>query len=169
MRPLKNKIKNLFFICFLCCGALTLAACGSAKTTQVGRLESPPVAYLRHLVLVFEKETTFAPIVGARLTIETEAPTRLIQPADAVGRTGTQGEIDLIFEPYANYDDAALKVGDQVVEYPIKAKISLHLGSQVMTVDLNDEESFARYQDPLYQGLNRNPAEGETYYIISVP
>ena len=145
-----------------------LTAC-SGKSAKLADPTAPPTGYQRQIMLVVEN-SAFHAIAGADVTIETESPTRLISPADGRGRTNGQGGLLLVFEPLPHYDDAVVAGGDVLADFPIKAKIIVRRSGRTLTTRvLTDRETFARYADPLYQGLNRDPEAGVTYYNIILP
>jgi hypothetical protein len=120
-------------------------------------------------MLVLEK-ADYRPIAKATVTVETEAPTRLVSPAGGIGRTDLRGTLELIFAPLPNYDRTALAGGDVIVDFPIKAKLTISPAKAASFIYLLDEkETFARYADPLYQGLTRDPETETSYYLILIP
>lgn len=125
---------------------------------------APPTGYQRRMVVVLERPG-FHPAAGVEVRVETEGPTRLVSPASGRGRTNGQGALELVFEPLPHYDQATLRGGDVVAEFPIKA--TLTLGGGVRRV-LEDRQTFARYADPLYQGLNRDPETKPTYHHFTL-
>ncbi len=119
--------------------------------------------------MVLERED-FRPAPGVPVRVETEAPTRLLEPAGGAGRTGARGELELVFEPLPHYDQSAWAGGDVIVDYPVKARLFIErAGRKTLEIILDDGESFARYADPLYQALNRDPERGLTYYTVTLP
>lgn len=124
---------------------------------------APPTDYQRRMVVVLERPG-FYPAAGVAVRVEVEGPTRLVSPASGQGRTNAQGALELVFEPVAHYDQAALRGGDIVAEFPIKATLSIGGVRRV----LEDRQTFARYADPLYQGLNRDPETKATYHHITL-
>lgn len=145
-----------------------LGAC-SGKSAKLADPTAPPTGYQRQIMLVVEN-AGFHPVAGAEVKIEIEAPTKLISPEDGLGRTDGQGGLLLIFEPLPHYDEAVVAGGDVLADFPIKAKITVRRGGRVLTARvLTDRETFARYADPLYQGLNRDPEAEVTYYNIILP
>ncbi|MDR1486664.1 MAG: hypothetical protein LBT62_01525, partial [Deltaproteobacteria bacterium] len=79
------------------------------------------------------------------------------------------GQIEIAIEPVGVYDRSALENGDIVVEYPAYLTVSLNLDNTDYTWELDHLESFARYQDPLYQGLNRDPDTTPLVMTLTVP
>ena len=145
--------------------AALMAAAGCApRPAVIADPTAPPAGYQRHIMLVVET-ADFRPVAGAEVRVEVEGPTRLIHPAAGRGRTDGRGGLELVFEPLPNYDQGALVGGDIIVEFPIKAFVTVG-GSARRVID--DRETFARYADPLYQGLNRDPEPGITYYQVTV-
>lgn len=143
---------------------LALAWGCSSRPAVLKDPTAPPTNYQRRMVLVLERPG-FYPEAGVEVRVEVEGPTRLVSPASGRGRTNGQGALELIFEPVAHYDQAALRGGDVVAEFPVKA--SLSIGGGVRRV-LEDRQTFARYADPLYQGLNRDPEAKPTYHHITL-
>lgn len=127
---------------------------------------APPTGYQRKITVVLEREG-FYPVAGAEVRIETEEPTRLVSPAGGRGRTDSSGALALIFEPPPHYDQKVLAGGDIVAEFPVKARLIVGRGGSVHRI--NDTQTFARYADPLYQGLNRDPEPEVTYHHIMLP
>ena len=147
---------------------IALGGC-SAKSAVLPDPTAPPAGYQRQIMLVVEN-AGFHAVAGAEVAVETESPTKLVSPADGRGRTNGQGGLLLVFKPLPNYDDAVLAGGDVLADFPIKAKITVRQGGRTLTTRvLTDRETFARYADPLYQGLNRDPEAGVTYYNIILP
>jgi hypothetical protein len=141
--------------------ALALAwGCGGYRTPPPGA--EPPEAYLRRLVLVVER-ADYRPAAGMPVTLEPGPATRLVSPADGRGRTDGQGRLELVFAPRPEPDEAARAGGDVIVDYPVQAVLTLPGGR---TVTLDDRETYARYADALYQGLNRDPETRPVYYTI---
>ncbi len=144
---------------------ITLLGACAPKPATLKDPTAPPSNFQRRIILVLEN-SGYYPLSGTAVTVETEAPTRLISPAGGSGRTDANGTLELIFEPLPHYEEAALGGGDVVVDFPIKAK--LKIGSNLVR-ELDDRETFARYADPLYHGLNRDPNPGPTYYHMVLP
>ncbi|MDL2226441.1 hypothetical protein LJB86_02155 [Deltaproteobacteria bacterium OttesenSCG-928-M10] len=147
-----------------------LAALGcSAKPARLSRPTAPPEGYQRRIVVVLERQD-FRPVAGAGVKVETEAPTVLVSPAGGAGHTDSRGALTLVFEPKPHYDEKALVGDDIIVDFPVKAKLTITgAGRGPVARYIDDRETFARYADPLYQGLNRDPEAGETYYEIILP
>ena len=125
----------------------------------------PPEDYLRRLVLVLER-ADHRPAAGVPVHIETGPEARLMSPPEGRGRTDGQGRLELVFVPRPRPDEAARAGGDVIVDYPVQAVLTLP-GGRVLTLD--DRETFARYADARYQGLNRDPETRPVYYLISLP
>lgn len=148
--------------------SLALAGCAAVSREKLSRPEAP-AAYQRAIMLVLERPD-FSPVAGAAVRIESETPTRLLKPAGGTGRTDARGGLELLFEPLPHYEQSAWAGGDIIVDYPVKARIFIDRpGRASLEVLLDDRESFARYADPLYQGLNRDPEPGLTYYTVTLP
>lgn len=142
-----------------------LTAWGCAPSPAVLRdPTAPPTGYQRRMVLVLERPG-FYPAAGVEVRVEVEAPTRLVSPASGRGRTDGRGALELVFEPLPRYDEAALRGGDVVAEFPVKATLIIGGGRREI---LEDHQTFARYADPLYQGLNRDPESQTTYHHITL-
>lgn len=129
---------------------------------------APPGGYQRKIVLLLQR-ADYRPIAGARVKIAAEAPTRLISPEGGQGRTDANGTLELVFEPLPHYDQKVLGGGDIVADFPIKAHLTIEgVKGGPLTRILDDQESFARYADPLYQGLNRDPEPEATFYRLTI-
>ena len=143
--------------------ALALApGCSGRRLPQPGA--EPPEGYLRHLILVLER-ADYRPAAGVPLTIEVDPPARLVSPDGGRGVTDGQGRLELVLAPAPEPNEAALAGGDVLVDYPVLAVLTLP-GGRRMT--LEDRETFARYADTRYQGLNRDPETKPVYYVISL-
>ncbi|MDR1677418.1 MAG: hypothetical protein LBS44_03400, partial [Deltaproteobacteria bacterium] len=79
------------------------------------------------------------------------------------------GQLEVLIDPVAVYDQSALKSGDIVVDYPAQLTVSLTLGSTVYEWDLDGHDSFARYRDPLYHGLDRDPDPTTLSLTLTIP
>lgn len=128
-----------------------------------------PVYPERRLVLVFQREKTYSPVAGAKVQIEVAPPARLLKPESAVGVTDADGTLALVLEPVAKYDESALKAGDIAVDYPLALTVTMARDEKLLTWDLSDNQSFARYRDPLYQGLNRDPDPAPAFMTLTLP
>lgn len=142
------------------------AGCGGPRRAALKDPSAPPAGYQRKIVVVLER-AGFRPAPGEQIKVAVEAPTRLVSPSGGVGRTDARGALELVFEPAPHYDDQALKGGDIIADFPIKAYLSIGgPGRSPLIRLIEDRETYARYADPLYQGLNRDPETEATYYII---
>ena len=141
--------------------ALALA-CGH-RTPPPG--DSPPEGYLRRLVLILERGD-YRPAAGEEVIIEAGPSAKLVSPAGGRGVTDGFGRLELLFAPEPRAHEAARAGGDVIVDYPVQAVLTLPDGR---FLDLDDLETFARYADERYQGLNRDPATKPAYYVISLP
>jgi len=143
--------------------ALALApGCGGRRTPPPGA--EPPEGYLRRLVLVLER-ADYRPAAGTPVLIETAPPAQLVSPAEGRGLTDAQGRLELVFAPRPEPNAAARAGGDVIVDYPVQAVLTLPGGR---TLNLDDRETYARYADSAYQGLNRDPEAKPTYYVINL-
>lgn len=168
MKRLSEKVRLGGGILLLVCLAASLGACGG-RSAVLTDPTAPPAGYQRRIMLVVEN-SDFRAVSGAEVKIETEAPTRLISPEGGLGRTDERGGLLLVFEPLPHYDQAVTAGGDVLADFPVKARVTVRKGGRVLTDRvLTDRETFARYADPLYQGLNRNPETDVTYYNIMLP
>ena len=127
--------------------------------------DKPPQDYVRHLVLVVER-AGYRPAAGVPVIIETGPLTELLSPAEGRGLTDGRGRLELVFATRPQTHKAARAGGDVIVDYPVQAVLTLP-GGQALTLD--DRETFARYADAFYQGLNRDPETGPVHYVISLP
>ncbi|MDR2947346.1 MAG: hypothetical protein LBV79_11460 [Candidatus Adiutrix sp.] len=149
--------------------ALAVGTGCPAKPARLADPTAPPSGYQRQIMLVVETPN-FKPVAGAEVSIETEAPTRLISPENGRGRTDARGGLLMVFEPLPHYDEAVLAGGDVLADFPIQARVTVRRGQQMLADRvLSDRETFARYADPLYQALNRDPEAGVSYYNIILP
>jgi hypothetical protein len=123
----------------------------------------------RRLVLTFERESNFTALAHRRVTVTVKAPATLISPASGSGLTDSSGKIEIVVEPVAIYDRKALKSGDIVVDYPAQLTVAIAADSKVYEWDLDGHDSFARYGDPLYRGLDRDPDTSDLYLTLTVP
>lgn len=147
---------------------LSLAGCGP-RPAALSDPTAPPTGYLRRMVVVVET-SDFHPVAGAEVAVTVEGPTVLVSPAGGRGRTDGRGALELVFEPHPHYDQKVLAGGDIVADFPVRGRLTIsRAGRATFTVELNDSQTFARYADPLYQGLNRDPVAEPTYLHISVP
>ncbi|MGL4208049.1 MAG: hypothetical protein ACRCTY_01540 [Candidatus Adiutrix sp.] len=140
---------------------------GCAGASYAPRPRQEPVNYLRHITLVVE-DKNFKPLAGAEVHITAIAPTRLLSPLNGRGRTDKNGHLKLIFQPLAQYQKKPLADEDLIVDFLTQAKLVID-GGLTFEIKIDDWQSFARYCDPLYQGLNRNLEGGETYFMVILP
>jgi hypothetical protein len=76
----------------------------------------------------------------------------------------------VVYAPALFYDLSAAQEGDVVADFPALLFVTLDAGGdEIIEFEVDDSLSFARYQDPLYQGLNRDPSPGPTYVNLAVP
>ncbi|MDR2725036.1 MAG: hypothetical protein LBC90_03005 [Candidatus Adiutrix sp.] len=156
-RPDLSAVLIFMAVLALACG------CGGPRVPPPGA--EPPEGYLRRLVLVLEG-ADHRPVAGAAVNIETGPSARLLSPAEGRGRTDGQGRLELVFAPRPHPNEAARAGGDVIVDYPVQAVLTLP-GGRLLTLD--DRETFARYADARYQGLDRDPETRPVYYLISLP
>lgn len=141
----------------------------SARPATLEDPTSPRTGYQRHIMVVLERED-FRPVSGVGIKVEVASPTTLVSPAKGYGRTNSKGGLELILEPLPHYDEAVVLGGDVVVDYPVKIKLTVsRSGKKPLVFYFEDRETYARYADPLYHGLNRDPKIGITYYNIVMP
>lgn len=142
-------------------GIMLVWGCSGGHLASMRDPVAPPTGYQRRMVVVLERPG-FYPAAGIEVRVEVEAPTRLVSPASGRGRTDGRGALELVFEPLPEYDRRVLSGGDVVAEFYVKAHLTI--GGQRRT--LEDRQTFARYADPLYQGLNRDPETKPTYHHL---
>jgi hypothetical protein len=123
----------------------------------------------RTLVLVFQQEGTYQPAAGAAVRVEAAAPARLISPAGGRGLTNSYGELTVVVAPAALYDESVLKQGDIVIDYPVDLAVTMIRSGRELGWSVSDNQSFARYRDPLYQGLNRDPDPQPGFMTLTLP
>ncbi|MDR1922724.1 MAG: hypothetical protein LBS31_13445 [Candidatus Adiutrix sp.] len=141
---------------------------GCAGRSSLSGAEAPP-DYERHITLVLERGY-FQAVAGAEIAIEAAPPTRLIEPPDGLGRTDANGNLELVLKPLPHYQAGVWSGGDIVADFPVQLKLTvLQPDGEPLEYFVDDLESFARYRDPLYQGLNRDPEADVTYYVINIP
>jgi hypothetical protein len=128
-----------------------------------------PVFDRRELTLIFEQEHSYEPVAGAAVNIEAAPPVRLISPESGRAVTDSSGAVHIALFPVAQYDQSVLKQGDIVVDYPAELKITMERGGKLLSWNVSDTQSFARYRDPLYQGLNRDPDTEPGRMTLSLP
>jgi hypothetical protein len=123
----------------------------------------------RRLLLTFESESRYAALSHKKVSISVKAPATLLSPASGQGTTNAQGQLEVVIEPIGIYDRKALKGGDIVVDYPAELTVALSLGSTIYEWDLDGHDSFARYGDPLYRGLDRDPDPAALHLTLTIP
>jgi hypothetical protein len=160
------------FTAFLAAAALAscLALSGCVASMEAG----PPGPYAaelpeRRVILVFEREASYTPLSGRKVSILLSSPAALVSPAGGSAVTGSGGEVEVVYRPVAVYDESALAAGDVVADFPATLFVSMDLGSDVFEWQVDDTLSYARYQDPLYRGLDRDPAPGPAYINLVLP
>lgn len=169
MSPFNRPIRTLWIVILSCLTVSLVSGCRPRGVYNLTNPTAPPGNYFRRIMLVLEK-ADYRPVAKATVTVETEAPTRLVSPAGGIGRTDVRGTLELVFAPLPNYDRTALAGGDIIVDFPIKAKLTISLAKAASFIYLLDEkETFARYADPLYQGLTRDPEAKTSYHLILIP
>ncbi|MDR2349724.1 MAG: hypothetical protein LBF41_03715 [Deltaproteobacteria bacterium] len=128
-------------------------------------MESPPVFPERKLLLVFERESDFAPLANREVVVRVSAPAKVLIPAGGTAVTDENGAVEVVYGPVSRYDENALKAGDLIIDYPATLWLSMDLNEyETFEWEVDDSLSFARYADPLYRGLNREP-DGEPAYL----
>jgi hypothetical protein len=163
----------LLFLALLAALLATLLAVSGCSYPQ--RFDSPlsgpqaPESHDRELVVTFERESDFSPLAGRAVTVLLKGPGELLVPAQGRGVTDGSGRLRVLVSPVAVYDQSALKTGDIVIEYPVDLTLSMTIGDATFEWDLDARQSFARYQDPLYQGLNRDPATEPLFLTLTIP
>lgn len=164
-----HKVRTPFLATLLCALGLTAAGACSGSTPRLSQPSAPPTDYQRRIVVVLERPD-YRPVAGAEIKVEVQSPTVLLEPAEGRGLSDSQGALTLVFVPKAHYDEKVMAGDDIVVDFPVKAILTVtEPGRPPKEFSLDDRESFARYADPLYQGLNRDPEQGEDYYQITLP
>lgn len=163
-----NRPKLTLLIFWLALWAILAGGCGP-KPAALSDPTAPPSGYQRRIVLMVESNNYY-PVPGAGVIVKVEEPTSLISPADGQGRTDAKGSLELVFVPYPHYDRQVLAGGDIIADFPVKATVTVSRpGRPAVTKIIDDTQTFARYADPLYQGLNRDPADEATHLYITVP
>ncbi|MDR1079996.1 MAG: hypothetical protein LBQ79_03295 [Deltaproteobacteria bacterium] len=151
--------------------ALALAAAAGCVAAVPAGPPEPLAADFpeRRLVLVFEDQRAFRPLSGRRVRISVSAPARLLAPADGTAVTGPSGALEVVYRPVAVYDESALAAGDVVADFPAVLSVSMDAGGDTLQWQVDDTLSYARYRDPLYQGLDRDPDPGPSHVNLYVP
>jgi hypothetical protein len=148
---------------------MALPACSIPARETPTATEAPRFSE-RKLVLVFEREGSFSPVAGAHVNVAIAPPATLNFPPDGNAVTGPQGEVQVSYRPVAIYDQPALNDGDVIADYPASFLVSLRThGGVVYEWRFEENLSYARYSDPLYQGLNRDPNPGPSYFNLTLP
>ncbi|MDR1050217.1 MAG: hypothetical protein LBP95_03885 [Deltaproteobacteria bacterium] len=151
-------------------GQWLLSGCSSPSRFD-NALAGPqaPAATRKRMVLTFERESTYAALPGREVSVSVKAPSSLVAPGGGRTRTDGAGRVEILVDPAAVYDRSALKSGDIVVDYPAELTVVLTDGPDVYEWDLDGHDSFARYQDPLYGGLDRDPDPAVLNLTLTVP
>ncbi|MDR1041793.1 MAG: hypothetical protein LBR80_16840 [Deltaproteobacteria bacterium] len=123
----------------------------------------------RRVILVFEDERSFRPLSGRRVRILLSRPAALVSPANGLAVTGPEGSVEVVYRPVAVYDRSALAAGDVVADFPAVLFVSMEAPDGEFEWQVDDTVSFARYRDPLYQGLDRDPDPGPAYVNLFLP
>ncbi|MDR2443230.1 MAG: hypothetical protein LBE31_06895 [Deltaproteobacteria bacterium] len=128
-----------------------------------------PTGHGRLLILTFERESDFSPLAHQSVTVAMTSPGAVKSPIDGQGLTDSNGQLTISVSTVAVYDKSALKTGDVVVEYPVDLLVTLKTTGQTYQWDLDARQSFARYRDPLYRGLNRDLSPEPLHLTLTVP
>jgi hypothetical protein len=165
------EMRFLLSLVLLSLGLTALAACSPSPSKFQNTLSGSqaPIIEQRRLIVTFEREINYTPVANCEVFVDLKGPSKLISPSSGRGRTNGAGQLEISIEPVGIYDQNALKNGDIVVEYPADITFSITLGETTYEWDLDHLESFARYQDPLYQGLNRDPDTAPISMTLTVP
>jgi hypothetical protein len=165
------EILRLWLSIFLVLTFLSFSASCVAPNRYRSGLEAPlaPIYKERRLTIIFERENDFSSLANIDINIILDSPAKLISPAVGLGRTNQEGRLELIIEPVAVYDQHTLKGEDVIIDYPAILTISFNDGSKIYEWKIDASESFARYQDPLYQGLNRDPDSAPYLVTLTIP
>jgi hypothetical protein len=164
-----SRLLQLFI--FLAIGLFMALGCSPSPTKFTSTLFGPqaPIINKRQLRLAFEKESNYTPLANCDVYVSLKGPSKLLSPPSGHGRTDEAGQLEIAIEPVGIYDKSALNNGDIVVEYPADITVSLTYNSIKYEWDIDHFESFARYQDPLYQGLNRDPDTTPILLTLTIP
>jgi hypothetical protein len=133
---------------------------------------APPLAAEfpeRRVILVFEGERDFRPLAGRRVKIILSSPAVLVSPAGGAATVGPGGEVEVVYRPAAVYSESALAAGDVLADFPAVLFVSMDLGSEIFEWQVDDTLTYARYRDPLYRGLDRDPDPGPSYINLMLP
>ena len=149
--------------------ALAFSGCSYPQRYDNG-LAGPeiPESRYRELILTFERESDFAPLAGRAVSVALTGHGEILVPSRGRGVTDGSGRLKLVISPVAIYDKSALKTGDIVVEYPVDLTVAMVVDGDTFEWDLDARQSFARYQDPLYQGLNREPTKEPLHLTLTI-
>ncbi|MDR0354137.1 MAG: hypothetical protein LBJ64_00095 [Deltaproteobacteria bacterium] len=154
---------------------LLFVACLAAGCSSPSRFENSligpqaPASSLKKIFLSFENERSFAALANRQVTVSVAEPAALLSPKGGRAQTDAQGKLEVVVEPAAVYDRSALKSGDIVVDYPARVTISMMIGSDAYEWDIDCHDSFARYSDPLYRGLDRDPDPTPLHLTLTAP
>jgi hypothetical protein len=148
---------------------LALASC-SIPIQDTGPADAGTPGFSeRRLIFVFEGGPFYTPVAGAHVEFSLQPPAVILTPASSRAVTGPAGEVELSYRPVAIYDRSALDDGDVIADFPAVFNITLTTkGGKVYEWSFEESLSYARYQDPLYQGLNRDPSPGPSYVNLLV-
>ena len=163
--PRRFVLRALVLLIVVASVLLPLAGGCGPRPAVLADPTAPPTGYQRRIIVVAESRD-FYPIAGAEILVEVEEPTLLISPIGGRGRTNSKGELELVFEPHPHYDRKVMAGGDIVADFPVRAKVTV---GRAHTETINDTQTFARFADPLYQGLNRDPLTDATHHFITIP
>lgn len=152
-------------------GPLFLPSCASPERYEdrLGGSSQIQVANPRKLSLTFERESNYAALASQEVTVTVKSPATLVSPANGRARTDSTGTMEIVVMPVAIYDKNALKAGDIVVDFPAELTVSMAVGQAIYEWDIDGHESFARYSDPLYRGLNRDPDPEALSLTLTIP
>jgi hypothetical protein len=149
---------------------VALSGCSSPSRYEDGLIGAQaPVGNRRRILLTFERESDFSALAHREVLVSVREPATLASPAGGRGLTDQSGQIELLVDPVAVYDRDALKSGDIIVDYPAELTVSMAIGGTVYEWDLDGHDSFARYADPLYRGLDRDPDPATLSLTLTVP
>jgi hypothetical protein len=167
---LGNHWPRLALVLAMILAAFIFTACPSPIEYDDNLLQNQVLpAQRKRLLLTFERESNFQVLAHRQVTVIAKDTATLISPANGSGLTDSAGQIEIVVEPIAIYDRKAIKGGDLVVDYPAELTVSLTDGSNIYEWDLDGHESFARYQDPLYRGLDRDPDTSVLHLTLTIP
>jgi hypothetical protein len=118
--------------------------------------------------MVFETENEFSPLAHREVSVKLAPPARLISPPGGTATTRSDGSVDIVYAPVAVYDESAFRDGDIIADYPAVFSITLKEGGELYQWEVDDTLSYAHYQDPLYQGLDREPDQGPVHINLTI-